>query len=412
MHIPIFARSVLQCDMFEKMLEQLITNFNLNQTPTGLDVPYSLNRKISTDEIIKCIYILIFLLKDKNSAYELKKIIQQTGSIKITAKHGLPLETTITLNFATGKPMALIDTSQGMKIHDSDYGAVTQMCRIDVFPLELYVVKSTQNLTLTSSYETECKVSDTLGEKSPLAKYSYAKVNKTISLFSIHAICDLNHFLHINVLKIQQKYSIAKQLLLQLQYAHRHGVILQDIKSENILVYPNGCDYTVKIADFGIACLPGDSETATMATLLFESPEISFYYKNKKKLPSHLLGLHDYFHQDKTWKSYANYMLETDANLAIELETMCEQIGKPNKKNDLYALGIVMHHIFFGSIPRQAPLEGKQNLRRFTTMIKSNQLIYGLLYPFRKYRFKAKTALQVLEKMQEKNLVHNKLAIS
>jgi hypothetical protein len=74
----------------------------------------------------------------------------------------------------------------------------------------------------------------------------------------------------------EEFFPIATQLCDGLGYAHRKGVIHQDVKSVNIFVEP---DKTVKVADFGIARISKDAVTRMSGqmpsgTLEYMSPEV------------------------------------------------------------------------------------------------------------------------------------------
>lgn len=81
-----------------------------------------------------------------------------------------------------------------------------------------------------------------------------------------------------DMLKNIPKLSIAKildiimQVCFGLEYAHRHGVIHQDINPNNLFVQSDG---QVKIIDFGLACRPGcvDVNFLFPGTLNYISPE-------------------------------------------------------------------------------------------------------------------------------------------
>jgi len=55
-----------------------------------------------------------------------------------------------------------------------------------------------------------------------------------------------------------------------LSYAHRQGIVHQDIKPANLFVQPNN---RVKIMDFGLACTPGTAHPALRGTFFYMSPE-------------------------------------------------------------------------------------------------------------------------------------------
>ncbi len=75
---------------------------------------------------------------------------------------------------------------------------------------------------------------------------------------------------------VLEKATIIAQMADGLDYAHRHGVVHRDVKPGNIRLLPDG---TVKIMDFGIARVVGDTATRltrqghVIGTLLYMAPE-------------------------------------------------------------------------------------------------------------------------------------------
>ena len=75
-------------------------------------------------------------------------------------------------------------------------------------------------------------------------------------------------------LPIDEAVHYAVQTLLALEEAHRHGMIHRDVKSDNIMLKPNG---EIKVMDFGLAKLKHltevDKSKITVGTMAYMSPE-------------------------------------------------------------------------------------------------------------------------------------------
>jgi eukaryotic-like serine/threonine-protein kinase len=63
---------------------------------------------------------------------------------------------------------------------------------------------------------------------------------------------------------------IILQVCYGLDYAHKQGIVHQDIKPANIFIQPDG---KVKIVDFGLACPPGNIDFNLPGTVFYMSPE-------------------------------------------------------------------------------------------------------------------------------------------
>jgi serine/threonine protein kinase len=64
---------------------------------------------------------------------------------------------------------------------------------------------------------------------------------------------------------------ILLQVCAGLDYAHKQGIVHQDIKPPNLFVQPND---QVKIVDFGLACSPGDADSSLRGTIFYAPPEL------------------------------------------------------------------------------------------------------------------------------------------
>lgn len=105
-------------------------------------------------------------------------------------------------------------------------------------------------------------------------------------------------------LESREAIKIALQIAAALEHAHENGIIHRDIKPQNILI---GNDYTVKVADFGIA------RAVTSATVTLAGPSV--------------IGSVHYFSPEQARGGYID------------------------AKSDLYSLGIVLYEMVTGTLP-------------------------------------------------------------
>lgn len=164
------------------------------------------------------------------------------------------------------------------------------------------------------------------------------------SYYSEYAIGDLDHILSNPIkypLNAPLHNNMTHDLLLGLKYIQVASVIHQDIKTKNILVYPDEkSGFNLKIADFGNAYHPTLlSEVAALASFSYESPEISAAYSQAEK-PS--CYNYDYFHGDDCY-SYGKkiYKIMASKISVAQLNTY----DTPHNANDMWALGIVLHEL-------------------------------------------------------------------
>ena len=106
----------------------------------------------------------------------------------------------------------------------------------------------------------------------------------------------------------EQALGLVPKICDALQYAHGEGVLHRDIKPDNILLDTKG---RVKIADFGIAKLAGETELPSMLTRS---------------------GMH----------------LGTPAYMAPE---QMENPGEVDHRADIYSLGVVLYEMLTGELP-------------------------------------------------------------
>jgi serine/threonine protein kinase len=78
---------------------------------------------------------------------------------------------------------------------------------------------------------------------------------------------DLKQVMARRRLTLQETYEVMKQLLVALDYSHRHGVVHRDIKPANVMVRPGP---RIQVMDFGIARI--DSSSLTQAGTVVGTP--------------------------------------------------------------------------------------------------------------------------------------------
>lgn len=90
----------------------------------------------------------------------------------------------------------------------------------------------------------------------------------------VHGGHTLEHYCQAsNLLPVNDAIKIVYKCAMALDYAHRHGVIHRDIKPRNILVTE---DHDIKISDFGIAVIPGNTDAnlpAHAGSPMYMAPE-------------------------------------------------------------------------------------------------------------------------------------------
>jgi serine/threonine protein kinase len=78
---------------------------------------------------------------------------------------------------------------------------------------------------------------------------------------------DLKQVMARRRLTLQETYEVMKQILVALDYSHRHGVVHRDIKPANVMVRPGP---RIQVMDFGIARI--DSSSLTQAGTVVGTP--------------------------------------------------------------------------------------------------------------------------------------------
>ncbi len=208
------------------------------------------------------------------------------------------------------------------------------------------------------------------------------------SYYSPYALGDLETFLSKtapNNLSTTVRNRMAEYLLQGIKYIHDAGVIHQDIKITNLLVYPDKDGFfSLKITDFGIAYHPTlRPDVLVLASTSYESPEISYIY-NKIKNSPRFKFYYDYFHQSR-YPSYGKEifinMSETNQFLDKKNANYCYCYCHP--ANDIWAAGIALHILY------------KFKLPAINNNLSDNPVLTGMLHPLRENRLSIDQALNL-----------------
>lgn len=223
------------------------------------------------------------------------------------------------------------------------------------------------------------------------------KNGKKITLYSKIAIGTLEDVVNGKIAaSATEKETLMMQIMDAVAFAHSKGVIHQDIKPQNILIYrdKNG-SLVAKLSDFGLAVksnpLNRGKINAPLSTIGYESPQILAYY------------------QDKGSEQYDYYFSDTTRTLGKAVfNRFHSEIIKPNRacqSNDCWALGVMYYELMHGKQP---------NLSVVTYKRKSgNSIIDGLLSVQADQRLDSASALeQIKQRVEEMTARSNHMTLS
>ncbi len=179
--------------------------------------------------------------------------------------------------------------------------------------------------------------------------FSYEPYYAKQSFYSEYAIGDLERILSHSMkypITATLRNNMTHDLLLSLKFMQDAEVIHQDLKTRNILVFPDAkMGYTLKICDFGSAYHPSIMPfPKPIATIAYESPEISALYDQVAPFKQKNYG---YFHGQSRFYSYGKEVYKLNRT-KISVEQL-NTYSKPHNANDLWALGIVLHELYFNT---------------------------------------------------------------
>lgn len=124
-------------------------------------------------------------------------------------------------------------------------------------------------------FQREARIMASLNHPNILGIYDTFEVNGQLHLvMEYSAAGSMKEFLERagSRLSISEVIQVGQSVAGALQAVHREGIIHRDIKPANILLIPEGQNYVVKVADFGIAHLPRPAHQLTQTGDMLGTP--------------------------------------------------------------------------------------------------------------------------------------------
>jgi serine/threonine protein kinase len=145
-------------------------------------------------------------------------------------------------------------------------------------------------------------------------------------------------------LSLENKDIIAYELTYGLHILHRNGIAHQDLRAHNILVYPLDNIWHIQLTDFEFSVSVNKPDRKAQASTFHESPQILFAYQ---RMDPHPVLHKAYFEVDNNSYGYFQFAKKSDGLLESERA----QCAKPNIKNDIWALGILLFYLEYNFLP-------------------------------------------------------------
>lgn len=220
--------------------------------------------------------------------------------------------------------------------------------------------------------------------------------DKAIGVYSERALGTLDMVL--DTLSPSERESLIAELIKVVKVMHDANIVHQDLKLQNILVYPgeNG-GYQLKLTDFGESREHDQENEWASAPHPYQSPELAYYYSNPHNDSS---GYKDYkrkYYDGKKMiaKDFLKEAPDTYSN-QVKNRNMYQQ---PNKANDMWALGMLVYTMRYGELPTD-----KASMADFS----QDKLVSGLLDADRSTRYNINLATvahnEQLESYRDKDI--------
>ncbi len=377
----------------------LIDFFNRLKKVQNDPMDPALEKRLSQEDFNK---ILDFFLNKRRKEQIGKMAVLANGGAYRLDKHQTKLPRTLNvLRSPEGEFLLMLETKRKLKDNSKDESLV-QICgiakcgkpawRSDIIEEYFNLVRrlkpsalvdelqeSAEEVALSQRYSPQLIVQQLIGalfyshNKATQPKVSiYAKKGQPLDKFIQSG--------RYKLLSEVQKRKIEYLLFLIIKEFHDDNSVYQDLKFENIIVFENKeGEIRIKLTDLGLADQHNDPLSIALATLTFQSPEISYYHSQETS------NWHKYFNDAKKG---------AQLTLGYQLQSHCsgdkKEYSAPHKANDMWALGIARFYLQFSHYPKN----NAEDLR----LIKEDSLLSGLLEPDRNKRIDIDSAISLFLK--------------
>ncbi len=208
-----------------------------------------------------------------------------------------------------------------------------------------------------------------------------------ISLFSPKAQNDLETFLKAHpFLESIQRNILISDLLNGVKAFHENGYVHQDIKPSNLLIYTTGSSYRLKLTDYGHTRKQTDLKAFALASVGFNSPEISYVYCAPTPHAAPSTKLYNLYNSDFGQSTLGNIQFLANPKMfPPNNDSKKVPFRTPHMANDMWAIGIIIFIMLYDRFPNQSDF----------AIIQSNALLKGLLESDRAKRLTIDDAIKL-----------------
>ena len=142
------------------------------------------------------------------------------------------------------------------------------------FPVAIKMLKHTMAMDddFLNKFQNEATTIARLNHPNIVKVYDIEEIYRTVFIMMeyLEGFSLDYHLEHMPKLSLPEILDIILQVCKGLEYAHKQGIIHQDIKPDNIFIQTDGVP---RIVDFGLACPPGNMDFDLPGTAFYMSPE-------------------------------------------------------------------------------------------------------------------------------------------